>query len=46
MDIWGIGYFGANRYMGQMGIKGMWGLGQMDICENGHFLTDENSSRD
>ena len=23
--------------MGQMGIEGMWGLGQMDIWMNGHF---------
>ena len=29
--------FGANRYMGPMGIEGMWELGQMDIWGKGHF---------
>ena len=29
--------FGANRYMGQMGIECMWGLRQMDIWMNEHF---------
>ena len=30
-------HFEANGYMGQMGIEGMWVLGQMDIWRKGHF---------
>ena len=36
----GIGaneHFGANGYMGQMGIEGKWVLGQMGIWGKGHF---------
>ena len=29
--------FGANGYMGQMGIEGKWVLGQMNIWRKGHF---------
>ena len=32
-----MGIYEANRYMGQMDIGGMWGLGQMDIWMNEHF---------
>ena len=31
------GLFGANRYMVQMSIESMWGLGQINIWINGHF---------
>ena len=37
---WEIGaneHFGANGYMGQMGIEGKWVLGQMGIWGKGQF---------
>ena len=47
LTTWAIGtngHFGANRYLGPMGIGGMWKLRQMDRNEhygaNGHFGTD------
>ena len=45
-DKWAIGaneHFGANGYMGQMGIEGKWVLGQMGIRGKGHFGAKERS---